>query len=186
MAAEDKFFLDARDSPSILNQLAEKYSYASLGYPPGLIKVTLCEGRGTGLVAARMIKRGEMVFDDLTGVEIELTENQLNVHLIEKTPEERKKFLMHCYCHDGVLWYVLGIGRFTNHSKNPSCGDIRRCSSSGVILTEASPGSYALRDIKEGEEITEDYSDYQSLAFYEQICLENEVESTSVCAEKYS
>eukprot|EP00092_Neocalanus_flemingeri_P020334 GFUD01022027.1.p1 GENE.GFUD01022027.1~~GFUD01022027.1.p1 ORF type:complete len:186 (+),score=40.46 GFUD01022027.1:23-580(+) len=184
MNSKQKCFLKAGNRPSSLDYLAEEYSAASLGYPLGLVKVAKCEGRGTGLFAARLIRKGEKVYEDTDRFEIDLTETQLRAHLIVKTPEERKIFLMHCYCYDGALWYMLGIARFTNHSKNPN---IKRYFSSLVSLAlGASPGSYALRDIKEGEEITEDYSVYHNLAFYEEMCEENGVESTSVCVKKYS
>ena len=120
MDSKENLLLKARSNPSILDQLAEEYSAASLGYPAGLAKVAECGGRGRGLVAARMIKKGEQVYEESTGMEVELTEDQLRSHLIAKTPEERRTFLMHCYCHDGVLWCVLGIDRWVyNHPHSP-------------------------------------------------------------------
>ena len=111
MSSQAHLLQSARDNPSILDKLSDEYSYVSAGYPARLVRVGMCEERGRGLVATRTIKKGEMVYDDKYGMEVELTEEQLRVHLKVKTGEERKMFLMHCYCHDEAMWYVLGIGR---------------------------------------------------------------------------
>ena len=111
MSSQAHLLQSARDNPSILDKLSDEYSYVSAGYPARLVRVGMCEERGRGLVATRTIKKGEMVYDDKYGMEVELTEEQLRVHLEVKTDEEKKIFLMHCYCHDEALWYVLGIGR---------------------------------------------------------------------------
>ena len=107
--------LSAPTDPSVLDQLASHYSDVSAGYPHGLVRVDMVGEKGRGLVAARSIKKGDMVYDAKEGIEVELTEKQLRAQLAVKTPEERKLFLMHCYCHDGALWFVLGIGRLGHH-----------------------------------------------------------------------
>ena len=52
-----------------------------------------------------------MVYEEKGGMEVKLSETQLRTHLENKTPEEKRIFLTHCYCHDDALWYVLGTGR---------------------------------------------------------------------------
>ena len=103
--------VSASGDPSILAQLSSDYSDESAGYPPGMVRVATCGDKGLGLVAARDIKKGEMVYEEKGGMEVRLTEAQLRYHLENKTAEEKRTFLAHCYCHDAALWYVLGTGR---------------------------------------------------------------------------
>ena len=96
---------------SELSHVINKYSNLSPGYPPGLVRVEKCGERGKGLLAARRINKGEMVYQASEGVEVELSEMIIKDHLESKTDEEKKEFLMHCYCHHGKVWYVAGAGR---------------------------------------------------------------------------
>ena len=78
------------------------------------------------------------------------------------------------------------IFRFTNHSKNANCVDKSQCDALKISLASDAPdGSYAIKDIEEGDEITENYGEYESIDYYEKLCEEHGVESTSVCANKY-
>ena len=101
----------ASSDPLLLAKLVSDYNDMSAGYPAGMIRVASCGDKGLGLVAARDIKKGEMVYEDKAGMEVKLTETQLRTHLENKTPEEKNVFLNYCYCHDDSLWYPLGTGR---------------------------------------------------------------------------
>ena len=103
--------VSASSDPILLAKLISDYSDVSAGYPAGLVRVARCGDKGLGLLAARDIKKGEMVYEDKEGMEVSLTEAQLRTHLENKTPEEKRTFLNYCYCHDDALWYPLGIGR---------------------------------------------------------------------------
>ena len=103
--------MSASSDPTLLAQLSSDYSNVSAGYPAGMVRVASCGDKGLGLVAARDIKKGGMVYEEKGGMEVKLSETQLRTHLENKTPEEKRTFLNYCYCHDDALWYPLGIGR---------------------------------------------------------------------------
>ena len=111
-------------------------------------------------------------------IEVALTKEQAKNYLKTlNSQNEKHEFVMHLYCHNGQMFQCLGISRFTNHSSNPSIEPGEICNGHYNL--------YASRDILPGDEITEDYSDYESLDFYEDLCKEYNVESASVCAKKY-
>merc|ERR1712096_560119 len=45
--------------------------------------------------------------------------------------------------------------------------------------------TFALVDVAVGEEITKNYGTYETLDWYEKLCIKHGVESTTVCAGKY-
>ncbi len=120
---------------------------------------------GIGLFAAEKIYKGALVSKWLCGFDIEIFEEHLDLF-----PQHTKDFLEHYgYTHrdthldtnrdthtdsvkvdpkDNRIRVCTDNGRFTNHSKTPNleCRD---------------EGTYAIRDILTGEELTEDYSTYE-------------------------
>merc|ERR1712066_1122826 len=117
-----------------------------------------------------------------------LSEAELRSKLEPLDIQERKVLLSHVYCHSDKFWQVVNNAKYTNHAKPPSTGDREALLAHGVQPAPGCPEDavFALRDIAPGVEITEDYSGYQSFPFYEQLCEEYGVESTSKCAELYS
>ena len=74
--------------------------------------------------------------------------------------EHRKYWLEHGYGKYGMIAATDGDDEMINHSSNPNCnlaeGD-DRCH------------DYSIRDIYEGEEITEDYTTYEEVPFYTEL-----------------
>ncbi|KAL3150978.1 hypothetical protein ABBQ32_000718 [Trebouxia sp. C0010 RCD-2024] len=64
-------------------------------------------------------------------------------------------------------------GRFTNHSSAPNVG----------ACVDHSADSYALRDIAEGEELTCDYTEFVTPAWYQQLCHKYGVLTTTAVVE---
>merc|ERR1711936_1144694 len=83
----ENIYDEASDNPTILDQLAKEHSNDPLGYPEGLVTVGQCGDRGWGLVAAKAIKKGDLVYEEAAGIEVELTEVQVKAHLAVKCEE---------------------------------------------------------------------------------------------------
>ncbi|KAJ1618931.1 hypothetical protein T492DRAFT_848946 [Pavlovales sp. CCMP2436] len=75
----------------------------------------------------------------------------------------------HVYCWEGKVCEILNDGRFWNHSKQPNTGS----------LPEDEASSWSLRDIEAGEEFLDDYSQHDMLDWFEAICKEHAVSSSS-------
>lgn len=91
---------------------------------------------GKGVFALRDFKKGEVVLDWSDSPVLTPEE-------AEEVPDEEKKFI---YYGEGKLMMIKPPARFVNHSCDANTF-IRDC------------GDIAKRDIKKGEEITEDYSE---------------------------
>lgn len=113
-------------------------------------------GKGKGLVARDKIKKGTIVF-----------QLSLSKHHIFSSVENTKAVVGEDK-YDRVLHVAVGHEKFPNkiiynyddsqyfnHANNPNCGEvvIGSCSEENILL-------HALRDIDEGEELTESYSSY--------------------------
>jgi len=82
------------------------------------------------------------------------------------THEERVFWMDHVYMFDGKLNEILDDGKLWNHSAEPCTG-----------LPPAGDGydiesSYAVRDIKAGEQLLDDYGTYEYPEWYERLCAE--------------
>ena len=92
---------------------------------------------GKGIFAARDFKRGEIAFDWAPYADV-LTKEE-----VELVPEEKMKFVS---CINGTYYFFREPARYMNHS----------CDANTKIEGTT---DIAVRDIKEGEEITCDYVD---------------------------
>ena len=94
---------------------------------------------------------GEMVNSVYTRAELE--------ELATQEPEKIKEVLWGGYLHDPTEQFIHLVdgGQFTNHSDNPNCGGEWSDDPRDEV-------SIAIRDIEEGEEITDDYSVFQDMS----------------------
>jgi hypothetical protein len=83
--------------------------------------------------------------------------------------------------------------KFTNHSRRPNMGTSSKLKELGVVVLPL-PGDrepnddtdcFASRDIEEGEEITDDYGEYQNPEYYVSLCKQYNVEWAGRVAELY-
>ena len=99
-----------------------------------IVKESPIEGKG--VFAGRDFKKGETVIKWSIG-------NTLNEKEARELPEDEKKYLN---IHEGTLFLMQPPGRYVNHSCEANTTAKDFC-------------DVAKRDIKEGEEITADYSE---------------------------
>jgi hypothetical protein len=118
---------------------------------PGLSSI-----HGIGCFADEFIKKGTLVRKFVEGFDIEIPKEK--VDSLPDAPRER--ILNYAYFDKETNLYTLNPDdeRFVNHSDNPNVGDdLSRESELGEM--------YALRDIQKGEEITENYNEFDDDIF---------------------
>ena len=123
---------------------------------------------GVGLFAAQDIKKGDVVWQFTPETCATFTEIQIN----ELTKSYHKQdihiilyFLTYCYYQKNLnsLIYCLDNGRYVNHADKPNLG-------SPLEKPDGWKYSMALRDIKNGEELTENYNTYDACAWLDDLC----------------
>jgi hypothetical protein len=100
---------------------------------------------GLGLFAAEPIRAGQTVWEWDEGVDLRLPMSARDA----ATGPMRELLTTHAWVGEGTLWLPADGARHVNHSSTPNCA--------------AGPGaapSLALRDIAAGEELTEDYGEW--------------------------
>lgn len=121
---------------------------------------------GLGLFAGEDIRKDEVWWKDEGSNTLHLTEEQYQTFLESAREESAEsenfaKFIGHFSSTNGVensLEISLDNSRYVNHSKNPNSGWTQ------------DGGSYALRDIKKGEQIFENYYAYPTLSWQSNTC----------------
>lgn len=100
---------------------------------------------GIGLFADQFISKGTPVWKFEPGFDLQINEEQF----AELSEQAKKNVLNYCYFNDKTKMYVVCSDdvRFFNHSETPNC-------SSGPDDNHI---DVALRDIKPGEELTQNY-----------------------------
>lgn len=109
---------------------------------------------GLGLFADQFIPKGTLVWKFLPGFDHRFTHEQ-----VLGFPEIVQRYLVrHSSYRDKSDRYLLCAdeGNYFNHSDTPNVHSIEK---SG----EAEMPVYALRDIEQGEELTENYSEYENI-----------------------
>lgn len=102
---------------------------------------------GVGVFAGEDIARGATVSRHVEGFDA-----VYDVDFLEKArlPSEVHDFVEHhAYINNGRMWMPGDLDMFTNHSFTPNVG-----------YNEQDGSFYALRDIRKGEEITNDYRQF--------------------------
>ena len=109
---------------------------------------------GRGIFAEENISKGTLVWSGVYGRNVRRFINEKEVRLwLAEMPNDnvRKEWLQFPIVYDGGFELDMDDGRFLNHSPDPNIGypsmEDNRC--------------FALRDIKKGEELFEDYNSYE-------------------------
>ncbi len=114
--------------------------------------------QGSGLFAAEFISKGTLIWKFAPGFDMAIDKTE-----VEKLPEiARKTFLRYAPLHPIMKKYILSFddARFFNHSENPNV------ESTWPNGSEATDVAVAARDIEEGEELTENYKEYDATFDY--------------------
>jgi len=112
---------------------------------------------GIGCFADQFIPKGTLVRKFMPGFDLEIPKSE-----VDKLPDApRERFLNYAYFFEENNSYFLDFDdeRFVNHSDEPNVGP----KPSGW---EELGEMYALRDIQIGEEITEDYKEFNDNAYF--------------------
>ena len=83
----------------------------------------------------------------------------------------RKDFLIHAYMEGGKVNFCLDDGGLWNHSDTPNTGG-------GPGPESCIDSTYAIRDIKKGEELLDDYGIYEYTDWYNKILKEYGVDNS--------
>jgi SET domain-containing protein len=114
-------------------------------------KIKKCK-YGKGIFAEENIKKGTLIWKYKRGVNVRALKGQKAVrdHLAKlPTDEARKDWLVHMYPDRGYCNEILNDSKMWNHSSKPNTG-----------LGPDPNSSYAIRNIKKGEELLDDYNTY--------------------------
>ena len=123
---------------------------------------------GKGVFAKQNIKKGTLVWKFVRGVNVrsfkgpKATRDYLKSL---KNNKEQKEWLDHCYHSGGTVNDVLDDGRLFNHAAGK-----KATTSPGAGDDPLS--SYAIKNIKAGEEILEDYGAYEWPVWFVKLCYE--------------
>ncbi len=116
-----------------------------------ILKESLIHPDGIGLFAMEPIKKGEVVIVPSTpGLDVELEKEEF-----DKLPKQEQEVILHYGFRNkfnNKFHLNFDNARFINHSK-----------SGNLKLDEATKSLFAIRDINIGEELTQDYSEFEEL-----------------------
>lgn len=118
-----------------------------------IVKTKLKEfvGKGIGLVADENIKKGQVVWTFNPIVDIKILKKNI--------PKEMKEFYdIYSIRRKDYIFFNSDNARFINHSKNPNTKSLGH-----------EKDNIALRDIKNGEEITIDYEEIEGPIDFENV-----------------
>ena len=110
-------------------------------------------------MAQEDIKKGTVVCQfDLAKKQSFKTEESFRGFLKSLPLEKQRVIVNHAFPHDGVVDVLEDDTEYFNHSNDPN-----------TFIVDSSYSCSALRDIKKGEEITDDYSNYGVVPWFEEI-----------------
>lgn len=126
-------------------------SFVKGAHVPIVIRDTL-DGRGKGIFAVNDISKGTLIWSMNDNVQCFENEKELQEKLnsFDKY-DDKRDFVVHLYPWKGKVYKILDGQDFVNHSDEPNCGSF---SSENDQIND---NLFAIRDIKEGEELLEDY-----------------------------
>ena len=108
---------------------------------------------GTGLFAAEDIPAGTRTWEFLAGYDVLFT--KALIEALPATPRDELQRYVYLNEHSGNYVYCLDNARFMNHSTEPN--------TRSVYPPDGSEGyDVAIRNIKEGEELTCDYCEFDA------------------------
>ena len=120
------------------------------------------EIHGIGLYAAEDIKRGKVIWKEHPKTTQTFLKKQYIKHCSQFSYPALLDFLSYSYIRNGTIYYLNDNTRFVNHSDDPNI----------AFITDDC--EVAIRDIKAGEELTENYllsydkNDFFNLDIYEE------------------
>ena len=121
-------------------------------------ELRMTANKGIGVFAKEFIPANTRLFNTN---ETHYNEQEAIAYLDSLPSDEHRKYwLEHAYGHYGMIAATDGDDEMVNHSSNPN-------------IAEGDDGyEYSIRDIHEGEELTQDYTTYEDLEvpFYIKLC----------------
>ena len=116
-------------------------------------KVLPSKIHGLGLFADQFIKSGTLVWRFLAGFDQRFTHEQ-----VATFPEMVQKYLAkHASFREGGLYLLCADeGNYFNHSRTPNVQSVKQDGETEMPV-------YSLKDISQGEELTENYSEYDKV-----------------------
>lgn len=145
-------------------------------------EVKASEGKGLGLFVTEFVPKGTMVWKFSESSTKSMTEAEVRLWLKKLEELEGRDacraFMEHIYCWEGKGIKILDEGTYTNHSRKRRC-----CGVPPEGFANDGQSSYAIRDLHPGDEILEDYSDYESPDWYLELCQAYGAMPTSKIAE---
>ena len=138
---------------------------------------------GVGLFVTERVPKGTLIWLYEAGKSVaEHDEPSLRARMSGLSKEEVIELCEHVYCWEGKVVEILDDGKLWNHSRTvQNTGDHpNEANGEGDCLS-----SYALRDIEAGEELLDDYSNYDRLPWFEQLCIELGAASCIAVGDKY-
>ena len=150
-----------------INNLYEKLA-------PGVasmqIKYQVKEGKyGMGIFVDQDVKKGTLIWKYNQDINVKVIckswdgEDALRQYLTTfPSFEQKQDLLIHMYCEHGYCHQLLDDCQFWNHSDNPNTG----CDGPDPF------NAYAIRDIKKGEELLDDYGTYEWPDWYLNLLVE--------------
>jgi hypothetical protein len=138
---------------------------------------------GHGVFSLKPVKRGTLIWEYVVGESVaEHDYASLRARLKGMPKEARNELLEHVYCWDGSVIEILDDAKVWNHSATPNTGSPPDGTSLGA---DDDAHSYALRDIKAGEELTDDYALHAELPWFEKLCSEHRVASCTSLGKEF-
>lgn len=125
---------------------------------------------GRGVFATEHIERGTLVWEYAVGRSVleYRSEAELRKRLENAIDDDDARFLLeHIYVWKDAAVEIIDDAKIWNHTPSPNTGYHPDDPEMGAGL-----GSYALRDIAAGEELTDDYGDHHELPWFEGMCAE--------------
>ena len=122
-------------------------------------KIRQSKINGVGLFANQFIPKGTVIWKLQVGFDLKIGKNEL----AKLSEPAREIFLRYAYLDSATNKYILCFdnARFINHSNTPNC--IEKESPDG----EEEGITVAVKDIQQGEEITENYKEFDADFDYE-------------------
>jgi SET domain-containing protein len=88
-----------------------------------------------------------------------------------------KYILEHVYCWKNYIIELNDDSQYTNHSSNPNMH---------TPVNDKEGCAYSTRDIQKGEELTEDYSKYDLIDEYVELCKKSKIHTTCEISKLYN
>ena len=120
------------------------------------VELRMTPDKGIGVFAAEFIPANTRVYDCQTTY---YNKEESIAYLASLSSDEEKKWwLEHAYGYEGKIAIEYDDSDMVNHSNNPT------------IAENPNDGhDYTIRDVYEGEELTEDYRTYDYVPFFEEL-----------------